>query len=238
MVLSHAAILDDRTHGRQKNTLTPMEAVDHNNLITIEDVIVEPPAEGVVVDPAEWFDTPADIELEIGCGKGGFLLERAKACPEKNLIGIEWANKYYKYIADRMARWGIPNVRVMRTDADFFVKHQLAPGCLSALHVYHPDPWPKKRHHRRRLIQPDFVDAAVRALRPGARWAVQTDHADYYEQIEPILLDHPDLRQTPFDDPDYGVKNDSTATNFEVKYVREGRAIYRLAVVKCSTDKV
>ncbi len=205
---------------------------------TIDQIVVEPPPDGVIVDPADWFDTPGDVELEIGCGKGGFLLKRAQAHPEKHLVGIEWANKYYKYVADRMRRWGVGNVRVMRTDAAHFVMRHLAPECLWALHIYHPDPWPKARHHRRRLIQRDFVDAAVRALRPGARCAVQTDHAEYYQQIEPLLLGHAALEPTAFDDPEYGVQNETMATNFEVKYVREGRPIYRLAVVKCATDNL
>ncbi len=184
------------------------------------------------MDPVQWFDDPGEVELEIGCGKGGFLLRRAMSHPDKRLIGIEWANKIFRYTADRMARRGVTNVRIMRTDARYFVMQQLSPKCLSALHIYHPDPWPKKRHHKRRLIQQDFVDAAVRTLRPGARWAVQTDHAEYYEQIEPLLRSHMQLREVPYDDPAFGIENEKTATNYETKYLREGRPIYRLAVVR------
>lgn len=200
--------------------------------ITIDDIIVEPPPDGLVVDPRSWFATPGDVELEIGCGKGGFLLRRARRHPEKHLIGIEWANKFFRYAADRMARWKISNVRIMRTDAAQFVKTHLPPACLTALHVYHPDPWPKKRHHKRRLIQPPFVEAAVRALVPGGRWAVQTDHAGYFEQIRQCLLPHKDLREIPFNDPEFGIEDDATNTNFEIKYLRENRTIYRLAVAR------
>jgi tRNA (guanine-N7-)-methyltransferase len=128
-----------------------------------------------------------------------------------------------------MARWGVTNVRVMRTDAKVFVIHRLAEACLSAMHVYHPDPWPKKRHHKRRLISPEFAVAAVRVLAPGARWAIQTDHAEYFEQIREVTAARPELEPIAFDDPDFGTVGERTETNFEIKYAREGRPIHRLA---------
>jgi len=200
--------------------------------LTIDDVIVEAPQPGQSVDPRRWFERPAPLELEIGCGKGGFLLRRAQEHPELNFLGIEWANKFFRFAADRMARWGVTNVRIMRTDAAYFVTSQLEPSCIAALHIYHPDPWPKKRHHKRRLIQPPFVNAAVRALMPGARWAVQTDHGEYFEQMRDCLLNHPSLRETPFDDATYGICDASAQTNYEIKYRREHRAIFQLAVVR------
>ncbi|NOS99160.1 MAG: tRNA (guanosine(46)-N7)-methyltransferase TrmB [Phycisphaerales bacterium] len=201
--------------------------------ITIDDVIVEAPIEATVVDPADWFDTPGPVELEIGCGKGGFLLARAQRRPELRLVGIEWANQFFRFAADRMARWGVTNVRIMRTDAGHFVKTQLASECLSALHVYHPDPWPKKRHHKRRLIQPPFVEAAVRALQTGARWAMQTDHDEYFEQIQTCLRGHPALMEVPYEDESYGAAGDGPGTNYELKYRRGGRIIHQIAFVKC-----
>jgi len=175
------------------------------------------------------FGNDRAVELEIGCGKGGFLLRAARRHPERNFLGIEWASKFHRFAADRMARWGVTNVRILRTDAKNFVMHRLPPDCLSALHVYHPDPWPKKRHHKRRLLTPDFVNAAVRALRPGARWAIQTDHAEYFAWIQTVTTARPELEPIPFDDPDYGTVDERTETNYETKYLREGRTIYRLA---------
>ena len=86
-------------------------------MLTVEEVIIEAPADGEIVDPLSWFDSPGPFELEIGSGKGGFLISRATSNPHIRMLGIEWANKYSKYAADRMARRGINNVRVMRTDA-------------------------------------------------------------------------------------------------------------------------
>ncbi len=199
---------------------------------TIDDIIVEPPAAGERVDPVSYFDTPGDVELEIGVGKGGFLLRRAKEHPELRLLGIEWAYPYFRYAADRMARWGVPNVRMMRTDARNYVIHHLVPGCLSALHVYHPDPWPKKRHHKRRLFQPDFVAVATAALLPGGRWAIQTDHAGYFEWIEDVMARQEGLEPIDYDDPACGIVDNQARTNFEIKYLREGRKVHRLAYRK------
>ena len=191
--------------------------------------MVDPPEDGVIVDPMAWFDSPGPFELEIGCGKGGFLLDRARAYPDVRLLGIEWANKYNRFAADRMARWNVTNVRVMRTDAKWFVIHHLPPDCVAALHLYHPDPWPKKRHRKRRLVQPDFVAAAVRALVPGGRWRIQSDHEEYFQQIRGLLDEREEFVVVPWEQ-EYGAGGTGRAgTNYEIKYTREGRAIYRVA---------
>ncbi len=198
-------------------------------MLTMQDIMVEPPDDGVIVDPMAWFENPGPFELEIGCGKGGFLLERARNNPEIRMLGIEWANKYYKYIADRLARWGVTNARVMRTDARHFVLNHLPPHCLSALHIYHPDPWPKKRHHKRRLFQADFVAGAVRATQPGGTWYVQSDHAEYFEWIQERLAARPELAPLSWEQSAATAGAEFSGTNFEIKYVREGRPIYRSA---------
>jgi tRNA (guanine-N7-)-methyltransferase len=201
-------------------------------MIRLEDIVVEPPGIGQVLDVVGLFDPAGPVEMEIGCGKGGFLLRQARAHPERNYFGVEWANEIYRYAADRFRRWGLTNVRLMRADARHLMIHQFPVDVLSALHVYHPDPWPKRRHHKRRLFTPPFVEAAVRALRPGARWAVQSDHAEYFDVVRGLLRDHPMLEPIDFDDAEFGTVDERTETNYEVKYLREGRPIYRLAVRK------
>jgi tRNA (guanine-N7-)-methyltransferase len=191
----------------------------------------------VAVEPHElvdlrWerlFGDSRPVELEIGTGKAGFLLNRALHRPDLGLLGIERANEFYKFAVDRMRRRGVRNVRLLRADASEFVRKSCPRDSLDALHVYHPDPWPKRRHHRRRLFQPEFVSAAIACLRPGGRWAVQTDHAEYFEQIRELLAGHAELQPIEFEDPEYGVAGDRVGTNFEAKYVAEGRAIYRFA---------
>jgi len=197
-------------------------------------VIVEPPDEGVVVDPMAWFASPGAFELEIGCGKGVFLLSRARANPDTRLLGIEWASKFFRYAADRMARWGMANVRIMRTDAGLFVARHLPPACVSVLHLYHPDPWPKKRHHKRRIIQPAFVEAVAKVLTREGRWLLQSDHAEYFAHMQEHLRACPALRPIEWDEQDLALAKDWAGTNFEIKYRREGRPIHQAAYIRSS----
>lgn len=198
------------------------------SVLSAADVMVPAPAVGIVVDPRAWVPGAAGFEIEIGCGKGGFLLHQARAHPNVLFLGIEWASKYYRFTADRMARWQITNVRVMRTDARLLVERSLPHGSVNALHVYHPDPWPKKRHHKRRLFQPPFVDAVARVLVTGGRLLVQTDHEEYFRWIETVVGGQAALLRTfGEDERAQGAIEAAPATNFEVKYRREGRAIYR-----------
>ncbi len=176
------------------------------------------------------FGRRAPVEIEIGTGKAGFLLRRAQARPERDFLGIEWANEFYRFAVDRMERWKVPNVRILRTDGSHFMRFVCPRESVTALHVYHPDPWPKKRHHKRRFFQPPLVEAAVQCLIHGGHWAVQTDHGEYFEIIRGLLLGHPELYETPFDDPEFGVEAARVATNFEVKYLKEGRRLYQLAL--------
>jgi tRNA (guanine-N7-)-methyltransferase len=181
----------------------------------------------------EWerlFGNTAPVELEVGTGKAGFLLRRARAHPERSFLGIEWANEYYRFAVDRMQRWKVTNVRLLRLDGAHFLRMVCPRDSLTALHVYHPDPWPKRRHHKRRLFQKSVVDAAVECLVSGGHWAVQTDHAEYFEVIRELLLNHPGLYEVPFDDPEFGVEAARVATNYEIKYLREGRRLYQIAV--------
>jgi len=197
--------------------------------LTSEEIIVPPPEAGQLLDFALMFGRTSPVEMEIGSGKGGFLLNRARGHLERNFLGVEWANKFFRYAADRMARWGITNVRLLRTDASHLVTRHLPPASIIMLHIYHPDPWPKKRHHRRRLIQSPFVSAAVNVLVPGGRIAVQTDHAEYFEQIQKVLRAEPRLKEVEFNVPEAGVVEGRISTNYEIKYLREGRPIYQIA---------
>jgi tRNA (guanine-N7-)-methyltransferase len=196
--------------------------------IEIERIIVPPPAPDERFDLAACFERAAPTELEIGVGKGGFILRVARTHPERNYLGIEWANQYYRHAADRLARWGVTNVRILRTDARHFVIHQLPAASLAALHVYHPDPWPKTRHHKRRLFQPAFVQALGRVLQPGGRVFIQTDHAEYFAIIAALVSAEPALQVMP--EASDGATGPET--NFEIKYRREGRPIYRLEVAR------
>ncbi len=225
---------DNRANRRPltKTVDPPADWAEDSRMATVDDIVVPPPEPGQLLDFEALFGDRRPVELEIGSGKGGFLLRRAQALPDRRFLGIEYANKFFLYAADRMARWGMTNVRLMRTDAQHLVIHHLPPGSVHILHIYHPDPWPKRRHQRRRLIQPAFVAAVAEVLVPGGRLAIQTDHADYFEQIREVVGRESRLLPADFDVPEAGVREGRVETNFEIKYLREGRAIYQLAAQK------
>lgn len=181
------------------------------------------------VDFAQLFGNDRPVEVEIGSGKGGFLVQAAQARPEHNFLGIEYVLKFALYVADRAVRHGLTNVRVLSADASHLFIHRVPPGSIDVLHVYHPDPWPKKRHHKRRLFQPAFVEAAIRALKPAGRWYIQTDHAEYFEAIRPLLMERPDLEPIDFASQASEAAPAVLQTNFAVRYGQGGESIYQLA---------
>lgn len=193
--------------------------------LSIDDVLLPAPEAGVAVDPLAWFASPGPLELEIGCGKGRFLLHRARSRPDVRLIGIEWANKICRYAADRMARWGVDNVRILRTDASVFVQTNLPEACLTALHVYHPDPWPKKRHHKRRLLQAAFFAAVARVLRRDGQVFVATDWANYAEDVAALVETLPAWRNLAGPGRTAPRNKARILTKFERRALREGRTV-------------
>src|SRR3954464_7103066 len=129
------------------------------------ELIVEPV--GLDVDalprPLVWrevYGNDNPVELEIGTGKGTFLTEQARARPDVNFFGIEWARWFWRYASDRLRRHGCTNARMVRAEAGFFLTQHVPSASLSVLHIYFPDPWPKAKHHKRRLIQPAFMPLA------------------------------------------------------------------------------
>jgi tRNA (guanine-N7-)-methyltransferase len=181
------------------------------------------------------FGRSAPVEMEVGSGKGTFLLEEAKAFPEKNFFGIEWANKYYKYAVDRIGRWKLTNVRLMRTDAASFISEQIPDEVIDIFHLYFPDPWPKKKHHKRRFFCDENLIQLLRILNPGGIINIATDHADYFEQMTDVAgraIKREAVKKVDFIRPAGARDGEIVGTNYERKYIKEGRKTYVLALQK------
>ena len=194
------------------------------------------------MDLRELFLRPAPVHIEIGSGKGTFLLNHSRAHPELNFLGIEWANKYYRYSVDRMRRWQMTNVRILRADARDFIGRYVADGAVAVFHVYFPDPWPKKRHQKRRFFTVPNITEVWRCLQTGGELHTVTDHADYYNVIREVLLDIPQtaklFEQIDFFPADTADTGEWVGSNFERKYLRQKRQFYHLALKKKSANKL
>ena len=185
------------------------------------------------IDFVRIFGRAGPVHIEIGTGKGTFLLNQAGAQPGDNFLGIEWARKYYRYAVDRIGRWGLTNVRIIRTDAATFLTDFVPGDSVECFHIYFPDPWPKKRHHKRRFICPANLEHLIRCLRTGGQLKIATDHAEYFEQIKKVLTARNEKLQEIDFLPTAGAEaSEWVGTNFERKYLKDQKPIYTLAVKK------
>ena len=185
-------------------------------------------------DQARWdrlFDNEKPVEVEIGCGKGRFLINSAMAYPEINYIGIERALRYFRIMKERVVRRELANVRLLRDDAVYFVERFIPDGAVSAYHIYFPDPWPKKRHRKRRLFNTRFLEEIERTLAAGGSLDFATDYVEYFEEIQ-ALLEASDRLDVLGEIPERVRELGRDLTNFETKYPAEGRAIHSGAYVK------
>lgn len=191
---------------------------------------LEPP-----LDPGRLFGEAAEparagpLEVEVGSGRGSFLVAEGEARPETRFLGVERARRYWLFAADRLRRRERTNARILRADA-LEVFRALPAGSVTAVWTFFPDPWPKRRHaHRRLLAQDAFYEAAEPALAPGAAIRVVTDAGSYFAEIEAALARRAALVRCPYEPPASAGPGEFAGTNFERKYRREGRPIYAAA---------
>jgi tRNA (guanine-N7-)-methyltransferase len=121
----------------------------------------------------------------------------------------------------------------VRADAPVFLRDFVPTGSVDCFHIYFPDPWPKKRHHKRRLLQSSNLEVLIQRLKPGGEIRIATDHADYFEQIRQVTSAYSDrLEEIPFERPAGAREGELTGTNYERKYVKQSRPIYKAAFRK------
>ncbi|MBK5930677.1 tRNA (guanosine(46)-N7)-methyltransferase TrmB [Halochromatium salexigens] len=148
---------------------------------------------GEVLDPQALFATARRITLEIGFGDGDSLAAMAAAAPERDFIGLEVHRPGVGHLLLALEQQGLTNVRVLRADAAALLETGLPSASLDRVQLFFPDPWPKKRHHKRRIVQPGFVAAVARVLRPGGTFHLATDWTPYADWMLAMLDGAPEL---------------------------------------------
>jgi tRNA (guanine-N7-)-methyltransferase len=177
--------------------------------------------------PEALFGRAAPVEVEIGSGKGLFLRNAAAARPEADFLGIEIAQRYARFAAAGLARRGLANAVVVCGDAGALFDGYLPPGSLAAVHIYFPDPWWKRRHKRRRVVQEPFVKRLEQVLQPGGSLHFWTDVEEYYQTALKLLTEETDL-EGPLPVPERPAENElDYRTHFERRTRLAGLPVYR-----------
>ncbi len=129
------------------------------------------------------------IEVELGSGDGTFLMDYAQSNPDINVVGVERLMGRVTKTDRKSRRRGILNLRMVRLEAAYWTRYMIPPESVSAFHIYFPDPWPKRKHHKRRLISPGFPEILRPAAKLGGKIYLRTDHRDYFQQMEEVMND-------------------------------------------------
>jgi tRNA (guanine-N7-)-methyltransferase len=176
------------------------------------------------VEPVRLFGRAAPLEVELGAGRGDFVIARAAEFPDHNFLAIELANSIARLLATRAGRRGLKNLRVIRMDARTLVNLMLPVRSVDAYHIYFPDPWPKARHAKHRLFTPGFLAAIARTLSPGGQLYVASDVGDYAGAIFAMAA-AAGLRRLEIAVPG------AVGSGFAQKFIAAGRAIHAAAFV-------
>jgi tRNA (guanine-N7-)-methyltransferase len=179
------------------------------------------------LDLGRLFPHPQPLEVELGSGDGSFLAQYAAGHPERNFIGVERLLGRLRKLDRKARRLGLENVRCVRIEAAYFLEYLLPPATARAIHVYFPDPWPKRRHHKHRLINERFPLLACQALADGGAVYLRTDNAEYFERMKAVFQASPFFEETP-------TPEDLAAapTDFERDFLAQGVRTLRLAFRK------
>jgi tRNA (guanine-N7-)-methyltransferase len=174
------------------------------------------------LDLQQWFGNSNPVILEIGSGKGRFLIGTATERPDLNLIGVEKSLHYHRLIRDRVLKRDLKNIRLINHDAFLVMRDMVPDASFAEVHIYFPDPWPRTRERKRRIIRAEVLKEIRRVLVEGGMGIYVTDHQDYFEAAAPLVeAEFRSERRVPGPD-------DAPRTNYEAKYRAEGRPIFEI----------
>jgi tRNA (guanine-N7-)-methyltransferase len=183
-----------------------------------------------ICEPLNWqalFGNDHPVEIDLGAGDGGFVVNRAQAHPEINFLAVERLLGRARKIVKKSFRLNLPNLRVLRLESSYVMRYLVPAQSLAIVHLMFPDPWPKRRHHERRIIQPDFVLSVATALRPNGEFRFTTDHEDYFKAAIPVINAQPLLATASLWD-----FSTDPLTEFQKEFLAEGRVINRARYIK------
>ena len=155
--------------------------------IPAESLIFQPASYVQPLDLSQLFIAAKPLEVELGSGDGSFLVQWAGLHPDRNILAVERLLGRLRKTNRKAMRLELKNVRLIRIEAGYFLQYMLPPASVSALHVYFPDPWPKRKQRKNRLINAQFVEAAAKALVAGGRVYLRTDDGDYFDQMRSVF---------------------------------------------------
>jgi len=169
------------------------------------------------LDLAKLFSRPQPLAVELGCGDASFLVEQGRRHPERNFLGVERLLGRLRKLDRKGRRAGLTNLRGVRIESAYFLEYLLPPHAASVLHIYFPDPWPKKKHRKHRLINERFPELALAALAPGGAVYLRTDDEDYFTQMKEVFGAHRDFG--PVETP---AELAESLTDFEKEFREQG----------------
>lgn len=172
-------------------------------------------------------DQDRPLEVELGCGKGRFILARAKANPGTNFLGIDRLLARLRKVDRKISREGLSNVRLLRIEASYAVEYILPPLSVSTFYIFFPDPWPKRRHARRRLFMKPFLDSLHTILLSEGHIHLATDHLDYFDEICHLFDQDERFNRAPAFEP-----NKEERTEFELNFLEQ-----KVRIARCSFKK-
>ncbi len=184
---------------------------------------------GQMLDWTQMFGRDAPRVLEIGFGNGESLLAQALAHPEQDYLGIEVHRPGVGRLLTRLAEHNLDNVRVICADAVEILDRHLAPASVDCVELYFADPWPKSRHHKRRIVQTGFADLVAQVLKPGGRWLLATDWAPYAEHMLAVLNKHPEFANLSTAGDFVPRPPERMLTRFEQRGLKLGHEVFDLA---------
>jgi tRNA (guanine-N7-)-methyltransferase len=164
------------------------------------------------------------LEVDLGCGDGSFLLEMAREFPERDFLGVERLLGRVKKVCKKLTRRHLENVQVLRLDSRYVVEWLLPRAAVTRLHLLCPDPWPKLRHHRRRLVQAEFLEAVLRVLEPGGEFLFMTDHEEYFQWATEKVAAFGKFEVLEWTEDSFFYPK----TDFQEQWENEGKSMFRL----------